>query len=78
MPGGGRPRRNVTSKYMAPVDQDEEEEEHVAADPCEDKDEDEELEVEPSTSRGGQRTSHVDEEAAVRGGPARGDDNDDR
>jgi len=54
MPGGGRPRRNVTSKYMAPVDQDEEEEEHVAADPCEDEDEDEdeELEVEPSTSRG--------------------------
>jgi len=32
--------------------------------------------VEPSTSRGGQRTSHVDEEAAVPGGPARGDDDD--
>jgi hypothetical protein len=48
MPGGGRPRRNVTSKYTASVDQDEEEEEHVAADPRED----EELEVEPLTSRG--------------------------
>lgn len=29
--------------------------------------------MEPSTSRGGpQRTSHIDEEAAVPGGPARG------
>jgi len=57
MPGGRRqrPHRQVRSQYQI-----RHEEQAITTD-----DEEEEQLVEPSTSRGGQRTSHIDEEAAV-------------